>query len=303
MPQERASHILGMFGAFFDTLEHHTVGLNINEFNAKNVRAVLSDPAEARIQKAMFIRFQERRLGFSFSAHDDFWLYLVGAQVRWDRMARDGEGTLMGGFVVEPLRQFAAERPRVGRETNQFWGRSALEFDRQPEWRAWLDNPGELRWLTGTTAPNSAIASNSYGCVAPGQGTMPSSYHYYDSGKVYALPFQTPLAYFEAMLGSGAVECWQYFYVDPDVIIAKNQGLPYITWKLQIRSQLLEPAHMLHYDPSIPFDRLDLVVEYLERCVRLLPLSFPTLDFSHHRDHFAKLEATYLAMRPERRAR
>lgn len=296
MSSDEPSPVLAAFGAFFDTLEHQSVGLTIEELRAKHVRAVLASPAEARRKKAMFIRILERRLGFSFAPHDDFWLYLVGARSRWS------EGTLMGGFDVEPLGQFAAERPRVSRESEQFWGRSALEFDQQPGWRAWLDDPGELRWFTGTTAPSSSTSSHSYGCVAPGQGTLPSSYHYYDSGKLYALPFQTPLAYFEAMLGSGAVECWQYFHIEPDVIIAKNEGLPYITWNLQFRSQLWEPAHALRYDPSVPYDRLDLIVEYLERCVRLLPLSFPTLDFSHHRDHFAALEANYLAIRSERRA-
>ena len=31
---------------------------------------------------------------------------------------------------------FAAERPRVSCESNQFWGRSALKLARQPGWRA-----------------------------------------------------------------------------------------------------------------------------------------------------------------------
>lgn len=280
--------ISAAFVDFFEMLEASTVGLTIDELNADNIRLYHQSPEVARRKKAGFIRMKQRRLGFDFG-EDDFWIFLVNTSCRWSRVAREGKGTLMGGFTVRPLGQFSAERPRVSDEVNQFWGRSALLFNDTPEWAEHLDDPGELRWFTATTPPRHPVGSWTYGCVKPRQGTQPTSFHFYDSGKVYELPFRSPAEYFSAMLGSGAVEGWQLFFVEPDVLIEKNRGVPYYTWHLHRRSELNERIAHSPFDRDQPYDRLDLMLEYMERCVALLPVSFPTLDFTVHRERWAQL--------------
>ena len=180
-------------------------------------------------------------------------------------------------------------------EQQKFWERSETAFDRFENKGEMLDDPRALSWIESTTAVRNVLPTESYGCTRIKDSADLDEFYFYDSGKLYDLPFQSAEAYFDALFSSAAVECWQYFFIDPQVIIEKNKGLPYITWNLHYRSHLSDGIGLLQYNPAIPYDRLDLINEYLERCVLLLPKSFPFLDFSHHIAYYENFQQLYKA--------
>ena len=91
------------------------------------------------------------------------------------------------------------------------------------------------------------------------------------------------------MIASAAVRCWQYFYVDPELIINKSKGLSYFTWVLYLKTRLDNDLISMNYVENAQYDRLDLIAEYLERCVRILPDTFP----NHHKVYFKRFMALY----------
>jgi hypothetical protein len=53
----------------------------------------------------------------------------------------------------------------------------------------------------------------------------------------------------------------------------------------------VENIRIYEYNPSYTFDRLDLILEYLQRVVRVFPTAFPELDFSWQASHVDALAA------------
>ena len=92
--------------------------------------------------------------------------------------------------------------------------------------------------------------------------------------QLFPLPFTSAEEYLRAMIASAAVECWQYFYIDPELVISKSKGLSYFTWDLHFRTELGHDLDVAYYVENAPHDRLDLIAEYLERCIRILPGTF-----------------------------
>ena len=145
-----------------------------------------------------------------------------------------------------------------------------------------------MRWIESPAIPNEAEYRPQFGCVILEKGKLPDSFYYYDSGFVYPLSFKTYEEYVKGLISSGSVICWQYFYIDLALIISQNQHVKHITWSQHIYSRLEDGLDSIHYKKDSKYDRLDLINEYLERCVRLLPKTFPFLDFTHHKKHYSE---------------
>lgn len=84
---------------------------------------------------------------------------------------------------------------------------------------------------------------------------------------------------------------WQYFYVDPELLIRRNKALNYMTTDLRKGTRLVEDFRIYEYNPDYTFDRLDMIVDYLQRCVRFLPGAFPNLNLNHQRIFMERLES------------
>lgn len=153
----------------------------------------------------------------------------------------------------------------------------------------------KLRFIESPTSLQDATYTPYFGCVKlkEGEFEFPNEFYFYDSGLVYKLPFTTYEEYIDALIQSAAVNCWQYFYINPEEIVSKNKGVKYITWGLHTRTRLDEDLAGLFFVSDAKYDRLDLINEHLEQCVKLLPSSFPFLKFEHHTQYYSHFKKIY----------
>jgi len=126
--------------------------------------------------------------------------------------------------------------------------------------------------------------------VYPNDKTFPNEFYYYDGGIFYPLPFKSYDEYISALIANAGVVYWQYFYIEPEEIIGKNKGLNYMTSDLRIGTRKVDNINIYQYNPEYQFDRLDLIVEYLNYCVQYLPDAFPTINFEHQKKYLQSLE-------------
>ncbi|NML21665.1 hypothetical protein HHL16_12310 [Pseudoflavitalea sp. G-6-1-2] len=226
--------------------------------------------------------------GIALSKEQIDYFHLTSCILRWNRSEQEPkEGLLSGGFAFNGI-------SNLFKFNNPFWQESADKFKETAKGKL----PDEallqqLRWIESPTPKNSGIYTPQFGCVILEKEKFPNQFYFYDSGLVYPLPFQSYEEYIDALTDSAAVRCWQYFYVDPALIVQKNKGLSYIGWSLHVTSHLEEGIRDLTVNKNIQSDRLDLIDEYLHRCVQLLPKSFPFLDFSHHKKHYEAFSKLY----------
>ena len=270
-------------------LANESIGIDIRALDKNSLEKYAVDKSPVPWDVEYFAEKIKNLVNIEFDDSNDFWLYISGLEIYWVRIAREGKGSLAGGFYINGASMIFLT------EQQEFWKDSEMLFDRFENKEEMLDDPRALSWIECTTAVRNALATESYGCTRIKDSADLDEFYFYDSGKLYDLPFQSAEAYFDALFSSAAVECWQYFFVDPQVIIEKNKGLPYITWNLHYRSELRDDMYLFKYNPAIPYDRLDLINEYLERCVLLLPKSFPFLDFSHHIAYYENFQQLYEA--------
>ena len=270
-------------------LATESIGIDIRALDKNSLEKYAVDKSPVPWDVEYFAEKIKNLVNIEFDDSNDFWLYISGLEIYWVRIAREGKGSLAGGFYINGASLLFLTKQQ------KFWEDSERLFDRFENKEEMLDDPRALSWIESTTAVRSPLATENYGCTRIKDSADLDEFYFYDSGKLYDLPFQSAEAYFDALFSSAAVECWQYFFIDPQVIIEKNKGLPYITWNLHYRSHLSDGIGLLQYNPAIPYDRLDLINEYLERCVLLLPKSFPFLDFSHHIAYYENFQRLYKA--------
>ena len=213
---------------------------------------------------------------------EDF--YLTSCKLKWKRTEQlSGEGYLLGGFAFNGLTPLFESQV-------QFWKESTGVFDQSDQENSIDYNLlKQFRWLESPTPLNFAELTPQFGCVKFEQHKFPEQFYFYDSGLIFPLKFKSLEEYITNLICSAAVTCWQYFYIDPDLVISKNKGLKYVTWSLHSLSKLDAGLKKLEYNKNIKVDRLDLINEYLERCIRLLPDAFPFIDFSHHVNYYNNL--------------
>lgn len=216
-------------------------------------------------------------------------LFLTTYGLEWYRPETfSKEGYLEGGFSFNGLEDLYSNNPH-------FWKDAVNDFIKfQPKKKVDYSFLECLRWLESThhySNPNSGNLPYT-ACVTLDEDRLPSKFYFFDGGLVFELTIDSYDDYVKALTDSSGVTCWQYFYINPDEIIDKNIEVNYMTWVLKT-SDLADGINDLAYDENITYDRLDLVAEYLERCIRLLPSTFPFLDFSYHKEHYRKFKVLY----------
>lgn len=215
-------------------------------------------------------------------------IFYLPEQLSWTREAqKEGEYLLKGGTYFNGIMDVISSKPTT------FFEYSLDKFLKyEDESKTDIELIRKLRFIESPTSLQDATYTPYFGCVTLKEGEFPNEFYFYDSGLVYKLPFTTYEDYIDALIQSAAVNCWQYFYINPEEIVSKNKGVKYITWGLHTRTSLDEDLAGLFFVPDAKYDRLDLINEHLEQCVKLLPGSFPFLKFEHHiqyYNHFKKL--------------
>lgn len=273
--------------AFIQNVEHNSINIDVDTAKYKKISKYIDGKIGA-YQDQIESKSKEIQDGLNIRlSNSQKELFFVDtSKLNWGRGEQiSQEGTLAGGFYINGIRGMFLE-------PNDFW-KDIAEVFKEVGQEDRLEIPRGFSWLTGTHAVNSARRLCHYGCVKLEQGKFPAEFYFFDSGLLFPLPFKTVEEYIQAMITSAAVECWQYFYIDPELVISKSKGLSYFTWDLHFRTCLGNDLDELFFVENAPHDRLDLIAEYLERCVNLLPETFPFLDFKHHKQYLSDFLALY----------
>ena len=281
------NNIIHDFARFFENIISGSDDIEIDESCHEKIDRYVSGDVDFYRQNVQRVTGKIKdKVGVDFPKNQDYLYCLQGQAIRWSRSEqKSGEGTLGGGFYVNGVID-------IFLYPIDFWEGAVREFsDIGCEYLA--DIPENMRWFESTVAHNRPLYAPHYGCVLFEPPSFPDKFFFYDSGFLFPLPFASFEEYFLAMIDSAAVKCWQYFYIDPEDIIKKNRDVSYITWSLHVATHLDEKMRRLTLDETVKYDRLDLINEYLERCVRLLPTSFPFIDFSHHREYYSRFKGLY----------
>lgn len=274
---------------FVDNVSSQSEGVKISDISRTELDRYVSDNVTHSNEDVSYaINDIEEVSGIEVDVTDELvcLVYLSDQGLNWSRPEKkSNEGFLSGGFYINGILDIFSYPV-------DFWKDSLVDFEKNGISGA-SKMPENIRWFESPVAHNSSIYKPFYGCVIVDSESLSDQFYFYDNGLLYKLPFSSFEEYFEAMINSAAVECWQLFYIDPEEIVKKTKGVSYITWIQYLNSYLDERMHSLKLDKDVKFDRLDLVNEYLERCVRLLPDTFPFIDFSQHKDYYTKFKKLY----------
>ena len=279
---------INKFYEFIQNLKHHSVDLKFDRLEYEKIKKEVEGKSDK-----LFVKDLERRKnnisrinGFEFPSDHDYLFYLSSLNIRWYRPElKSMEGLLSGGTYINGIIDaFQLATPFWEKANQKFNGFSLKDLPAIPLNNHWIESPASF--LDAEYAPQ-------YGCFEITPNHFPDKFNYFDSGILHPLPFNSFENYFSALINTGMVKHWQYFYIAPKEIIARNKNLPYLTLSLHRSSNLHKNIRNLAFDESIIYDRLDLIMEHLEKCIRLLPKAFPFLDFSYHENHVRELTLLY----------
>ena len=287
---------LKILHTFCDNIRTGAKGIAIDQIDTEIMDMQFTDE-RIKFKKSdqrMILRFREK-YGLELTEDTVRQFSVSSCALRWRRPAtREKEGYLPGGFSFNGLTDIFESQA-------SFWEKSVEEFKKVGEAHL-IDREllTKLRWIESPTPLIEAWYNPQFGCVKFEEGKFPDEFYFYDSGLIYLLPFQSFDEYIKALADSAAVIGWQYFYIDPELVIKKNNGVNYITWSQHISSELEEGLKSLTIKTDTRFDRLDLIDEYLERCIRLLPGSFPFINFGHHKKYYSAFRKLYSKSRTKK---
>ena len=227
--------------------------------------------------------------------NDEFLFYLFFPSIRWNTLGVISENNdlvkpVSGGFYLNSIYSILTS------DNFPFWTKTDRYLEFEPRSNedaqllsdlAWFDSPTRLK--------ESGEYTPFFTCVNVKRNVFSDKLYFFDSHFVYQLPFNNYEEYVKAMMRAASVECWQFFYIEPEELINRNLGKSYFT--IFLSSYRIEGHSKLHFNPEIKADRLDVIHEYLEQCVTTLPLIFPEMDFTYHKDYFEKFNALYLEAR------
>lgn len=238
-------------------------------------------------------------------------LPLTNILVRWHRKETQPlEGSLLGGCSFNDVLSL------LSGENFIFWEESHKDFlpGELPEEE--IQMVRKLRWLESPSSVHEDLYTPMFGCVLYEEDKLPDRFFFYDSGYVFPMEIDSYGEYIEALSATAAVYCWQYFYIDPELIIAKYKSVRpdtifisnasffnpsmqrYVSDNIDAvpdRYPAFENGRARFWDEDNTIDRVDVIAEYLERCIRLLPETFPFLDFTHHKEYYGKFISLYKA--------
>jgi hypothetical protein len=282
-------NILEKLAEFLDTIGKEAKNLDFEVIDDKILRNFIDNKQNIyQYDFEMVLSEIENKLNTKLLESEKNWYYTCPVEIQWSRPEQKSkEGFISGGFYINGLTD-------IFFYPINFWERDFAPFEQMGQANL-FEEPSQFNWIVGTTAVASPFYTPEFGCVKRDLSGFPNEFFFYDSGLIYLLPFKSFEEYLEAMMASASVRCWQYFYINPQIIIQKNAQLNYFTWSLHLNTNLGEGLNSLYPVKDVKFNRLDMINEYLERCVRLLPDSFPFLDFSYHQNYYNDFEKLYSA--------
>lgn len=277
---------------FLDVLRHTSGHVTLKTCDTELFEQYITDPETREKFDSHRLRRFERirdRQGIGISEDQQFLFFAFSAHLQWQRIDTEGpEHPLRGGFALRS----GGEIARAMKKPCKVLTASYQDFTKyevpKPQDAALME---QLLWFDRMFPTAGSQYTGFNACVRPGDDTFPADFYFYDDGLPYALPFKTYADYIDAMVRNAAVECWQYFYIDPEEIITRNRGLSYMTTRLRVSTGLKEGLPVYELDPAFKYDRLDLIREYLGRCVRTLPLAFPEINFDHQAAYLDRFDA------------
>lgn len=272
---------------FIERVRFDSNGIEVQELSCSRIKKFLKgdiSSLQKRIDKTK--KRIEETSGMLFNEQQSSLFFLQGEGLRWNRLeTQTNEGLVSGGFCIngvmdmflDPVNFFEKSQHKLF--SNAHTGIATITEN--------------MRWFESKTAHNAPESTPQYGCFLFEPPNFPSKYYFYDSGLLFQLPFKNFEEYLTAMMNSAAVSGWQYFYISPLEVIQKNIGQPYITWPQHISSCLDGRMQSVIYNQSIEYDRLDLIYEHIERCVQLLPETFPFQSFADLEVYFGEFKLLY----------
>lgn len=165
-----------------------------------------------------FVEFMEDICGIKLD-DEKKWMKYLQMILCWTREAqKTGEFLLQGGTYFNGIMDVISSKPTT------FFEYSLDKFLKyEDESKTDIELIRKLRFIECPTSLQDATYTPYFGCVTLKEGEFPNEFYFYDSGLVYKLPFTTYEDYIDALIQSAAVNCWQYFYINPEEIVSKKQ--------------------------------------------------------------------------------
>lgn len=284
------SDILQDVITFLENTQTNAKGVTFRRYNLGHLKSYGTKPP-ARIEKVFANKIEtiEKECGVTFSLDDRKLPYIHSVRFFWQRPEQfHKEGFLQGGFFLCGLTDLFL----MGR--SDFYTPSLTHFlCYETTAKTDVGLIESVEWIESPVNPLEGEYIPLFGCVKLEKGKFPNQFYFYDSGIIYPLPFKSYKEYLTAMINSACVVGWQYFYVPSDLIVKLNEGLHYITWARHTTTSLGEEYGNLNPIQNPLYDRLDMINDSLERSARLLPQTFPFIDFSHHISYYEKFKQLY----------
>ena len=116
-----------------------------------------------------------------------------------------------------------------------------------------------------------------FGCLLREKGVYPPKLYLFDHNVIFPLDM-TFQQYFDNMLKCNAVTLWQYFFIEPEVIVDKLKDISIEKW------------HSLYEDKLGDVSRAHGVLAHMEKVVRMFPRLFPDTDITFFQEKYDALE-------------
>ena len=213
-----------------------------------------------------FIKKYENKYNISIPDYD-YWRY-SSLELSWKK---NDEPILYGGFNINGMTELFETK----------LGGSAFQIELETYEDLYAENLElkDFMWLTKQLATHDAH----YGIVHREYGKYPWDIYFLAKGSVFFMNISFE-DYFKAMLDSFAIVGWQYFYIEPDELIARTNN------------QIMENFDYLFGDSekySLPntAPRINGILLCMEICAEWLPKLFPGNDFSYHQQRVSVLRS------------
>ena len=259
---------------------------NLSAYVNKELDSDRMERKEKRVRKRI------DNIGLSLNADKESLFYLFSPELKWSKhgfKGKDGNwiNPIDGGFCINSIYEILTS------EQEKFWERASKKYqDYEPYTKEYFELINQLAWFDSPTSFVDRAITPFYTCLKIEEGKFPTAFYFYDSHLVYQLPFKTYEEYFETLFASTCIECWQFFYINPNELIKRSKGKCYFT--VFLKSPKTENQSIINFEPEVKEDRLDVIHGYLEHCVTALPEIFPEKDFSYHINFFKEFNALYL---------
>lgn len=278
--------------AFLDEIKK-VDDINLDVSGEDTIRILLEKSSNNETFIKKFIDSASKNNDLEIKEEDAYVIFLTTLRCQWTRSEKSsGEGYLDGGFTFKGLGE-------IYLKDQKFWEKEIKKISK-------LDNITlNNKLIESLKVIESqflflnldAIQLPYAGCVVLEENRkLPKKFYYFDGGIVFKLNLFSFDDYINALIYTAGVKGWQYFYINPNDLIDLNNKTNYFSWTIKT-SNIDERINNLTYHEDIQIDRLNLLIEYLERCVNILPKTFNFLDFSHHKNHLNELKKLHSKIR------